>query len=280
MCARSPRDRDRDRQHDRDANVTRYGFFDLQVDGGIGLATFERRPVNAVSLEVYEDLGRLVDAVETSDEVRVLVLCAPDDARAWCGGADVSDFVGIDKTARHQRYQRINASLPRFAALSRPTIACINAHVVGIGVILAALCDLRVAADSATFACPEIDFGLVAGGGGLFSYLNMPESFVREMLYTGRRFSAEEMRAANFLNYVVPRPDVLDTALGIARSISRKSLPAIKARKRVLLQSEAMSWFDNYLLAQEESGDLVENRDAVEGVSAFLEGREPRLLDE
>ena len=260
--------------------MARFGSFDLQVNNGVGVAMFDRPPVNAVSIGVYEDLGRLVDRVESSDDVRVLVLGAPDGARAWCGGADINDFVGMDKETRHQRYEFINASLPRFATLSRPTVASINAHVVGVGVILAGLCDLRVAADSATFACPEIDFGLVAGGGGLFSHLKMPEGFLRELLYTGRRFSAEEMRSAAFLNYVVPRSAVLPKALEIATTISQKSLPALKARKQVLLQMEGMSWFESYILAQRSSGDLVDNQDSSEGVSAFLEGRKPRLVDE
>src|SRR6202044_645444 len=136
----------------------------------------------------------------------------------------------------------------------------INSHAVGIGVILAGLCDLRVAAESATFACPEIDFGLIAGGGGLFSYLNMPEGFLRELLYTGRRFSSTEMRNAGFLNYVVPKNDVLAKSLEIAELISKKSLPALRARKRVLTEMEGMTWHESYLLAQRASNDLVENR--------------------
>lgn len=246
---------------------------------GVLVATFDRPPVNALSLDVYEDLGRLVDLVEASTDVRVVVLAAPSEARAWCGGADLNDFVGMDPERRRERYRFINAVLPRFATLDRPTIAAVNAPAVGVGMILAGLCDLRVAADTATFACPEIDFGLVGGGAGLFDYLNLPQSLVREMLYTGQRFTAASMQAAGFLNRIVPRADVLDSALELAGHIAAKSLPALRARKRVLIEIEQMSWMESYLHSQSASAALVAGRDGQEGVHAFLEDRDPLLGD-
>jgi enoyl-CoA hydratase/carnithine racemase len=262
-------------------HVEDVGPFRFSVaSGGVATVVFDRPPVNAVSIEVYEALAALVTVVEQSKNVRVVVITSPENSRAWCGGADVNEFVEMNKSKRQQRYDFINRSLPRLATLNRPVIAAINAPVVGVGVILAGLCDLRVSSDTATFACPEIDFGLVAGGGGLFSYLNMPEGFLRELLYTGRRFTANEMKIAGFLNHVVPQDDVLTTSLDIANLISQKSLPALVARKRVFIEMEGMSWEESYLLAQEASGGLVESQDAAEGVTAFLEGRKPQLKDE
>ena len=75
------------------------GDFSLEIDShGVALVTFSRPPVNAVSLSVYQDIGALVDRIEADDSVRVVVLTAPDDARAWCGGADLNDFVGIGRS--------------------------------------------------------------------------------------------------------------------------------------------------------------------------------------
>ena len=254
--------------------------FSMQVnDAGVALVTFDSPPVNAFSIRVYEALGAIVETVAASDSIRTVVLAAPAETRAWCGGADVKDFVGMDPVRRKERYEFINSVLPRFALLDRPVIAAINAHAVGVGVVLSGLCDLRIAADTATFACPEINFGLVGGGAGLFSYLNMPEATIREMLYTGRRFSAEEMLRAGFLNAVVPRADVLSSAMALAATIAEKSLPSLKARKRVLVEIEGLSWNDSYLLAQKVSSEMTAGRDPGEGVSAFLEHRGPRFVD-
>ena len=152
--------------------------------------------------------------------------------------------MGITPEGRKERYEFINRTLPRLYGFDRPVIAAINASAVGIGVILAASCDIRVASDTAFFACPEIDYGLVAGGAGLFAWLKMPEGRVREMLYTGRRFSAAELSDTGFFNYVVPRDEVVPKAMEIAELIAQKSLPAIKARKVTSNALERLSWYD------------------------------------
>ncbi|HYC81099.1 MAG TPA: enoyl-CoA hydratase-related protein [Solirubrobacterales bacterium] len=258
----------------------RIGDFLIEVDeGGIATVTFDRPPVNSVSIEVYEALPELRRRLEHDAAVRVVILAAPDGARAWCGGADLNDFVGMDPPKRKQRYARINQLLPHLRELERPTIAAINAHTVGIGVVLAALCDLRVAADSASFACKEIEYGLVPGEGGLLASLRMPQGLVREMLLTARRFSAEEMRHGGYLNAVVPRAEVMAKARELAALMAAKSLPALRATKRTQVAIEGMEWDAAYLLAQEASAELTGGEDAAEGVAAFLEGRPPRLVD-
>lgn len=248
-------------------------------DAGVAHVVFSRPPVNAVSLSVYEDIGRLVELVEATDAIRAVVLSAPPDARAWCGGADLKDFVGMDPERRKQRYAFINDRIPGFARMDRPVIAAINGHAIGIGMILAALCDLRVAAEDAQFACPEIDYGLVAGGGGVFAMLKMPEAKVREMLFTGARFSARELEPTGFFNYVLPRDQVVARALQLARSIAAKSLPAVRARKLACVAIEGRSWMDAYLDAQALSARMAAGSDGGEGVRAFLEHRAPQYRD-
>jgi enoyl-CoA hydratase/carnithine racemase len=256
------------------------GSLEIVIGGdGIGVVTFSRPPVNAVSLSVYEDLGRLVDRVEGDSAVRVLVLTAHDDSRAWCGGADLNDFVGMDVAARKQRYAFINAQLPRFYAIERPVIAAINGAAIGIGMILAALCDMRIAAEDARFACPEIDYGLVAGGAALFARVNMPEAKVREMLFTGAKFTARELEQTGFFNYVVPRQEVMPRAMEVARQIAPKSLPAIRARKIASAALEGRTWTEAYLDAQVLSAGLTAGNDGSEGVRAFLDGRAPNYRD-
>jgi enoyl-CoA hydratase/carnithine racemase len=257
------------------------GSFTLETDAsGVALVVFSRPPVNAVSLSVYEDIGRLASFVEASSAIRVVVLTAPEGARAWCGGADLADFVGMDSAGRKERYRFINEQLPRFYNLDRPVIAAINGAAIGIGMVWAGLCDMRVAAEDALFACPEIDYGLVGGGAGLFGMLKMPEAKVRELLFTGRKFSARELEPSGFFNYVVPRAQVLDQALEIARAVASKSLPSIRARKIASVALEGRTWMQAYLDAQALSAELVAKADSGEGVRAFLEHRRPNYRDD
>ncbi|SEF15618.1 enoyl-CoA hydratase [Rhizobiales bacterium GAS191] len=259
---------------------SRIGSFDVTIDAeGVATVLFSRPPVNAVSLSVYEDIGRLVEAVEADGAIRVVVITAPRGARAWCGGADLNEFKGMDPERRKERYRFINEQVPRLYRLDRPVIAAINGAAIGIGMVLAGLCDIRVAAEDARFACPEIDYGLVGGGAGLFAMLKMPEAKIRELLFTGRKFTARELEPTGFFNYVVPRDEVLDKALEIARMIAAKSLPSIRARKLASVALEGRGWMEAYLDAQALSAHLVAGMDSGEGVRAFLEHRKPRFVD-
>lgn len=259
---------------------TQLGSLHLRVSQqGVGTVIFSRPPVNSVSLSVYEDIGRLVDHVQRNAQIRVLILTAPETSRAWCGGADLKDFVGMDSARRKERYAFINERLPGFYELDRPVIAAINGHAIGIGFILAGLCDLRIASTKALFACPEIDYGLVAGGAGLMAWLKMPEAKVREMLYTGRKFSAAELEPTGFFNAVVEPDQVMPQALALASQIARKSLPALRARKAACVALEGKGWMQAYLDAQAMSAQLVTKADSAEGVQAFLERRAPQVQD-
>ncbi|ETI63720.1 enoyl-CoA hydratase [Sphingobium sp. C100] len=265
------------------ASVLRRATFDAftmdVMDDGVALILFDRPPVNAVSIDVYEAIGAITDHVAASDDIRAIVLAAPPGARAWCGGADLHDFDGIDVEGRKARYAFINAQLPRFYRLDRPVIAAITGAAIGIGMILAALCDMRIAAQDATFACPEIDYGLVAGGAGLFAHVNMPEAKIREMLFSGARFTARELESTGFFNYVLPAAEVLPRAMALARGIAGKSLPAIRARKVASARLEGMSWTEAYLDAQSLTAQLTSGSDGAEGVRAFLDHRAPRYED-
>jgi enoyl-CoA hydratase/carnithine racemase len=249
-----------------------FGAFTLEVrDDGVGITTFSRPPVNAVSLEVYEDIGRLADHVAGDETIRVLVITAPEGARAWCGGADLHEFKGMTAEKRKERYRFINAQLPRFHGIDRPMIAAIKGATVGVGVMLAGMCDLRVVSEDARFACPEVDYGLVGGSAGLFATLRMPEAKVREMLYTGRAFTARELESTGFFNYVAPPAAVLPIALDLAAQIARKSMPTLRARKLASLTWEGSEWMDAYLEAQEISSALVESPESGAAVLAALE---------
>ncbi|WP_374414022.1 enoyl-CoA hydratase/isomerase family protein [Novosphingobium colocasiae] len=249
-----------------------FGAFTLEVrDDGVGIVTFWRPPVNAVSISVYEDIGRFADHVTGDQRIKVLVITAPDEARAWCGGADLHEFKGMTMERRKERYAFINEQLPRFHQIDRPMIAAIRHPAVGVGVMLAGMCDLRVASEDARFACPEVDYGLIGGSAGLFATLRMPEAKVREMVYTGRAFTARELESTGFFNYVVPRAAVLPIALDMAAHIARKPMPALRARKLASLMWEGSEWMDAYLEAQELSYALIESPESSAAVLAALE---------
>lgn len=242
-------------------------------EGGVLHVLFERPPVNAFSLAEYQALEELVAHVEASDSVRAVVFSEPRGARAWCGGADLHDFKGITKHVRRERYAFINRVLPGFHSLDRPTIAAIHGAAIGVGMVLASLFDFRVAAKSAPFALPEIDFGLMSGCAGRFMALRLPEPKLREMLYTGQKYRAEELEPTGFFNYVVDPDEVLTRAFELAATLASKDSAAMRARKRDSIALEGSEWIDAYLCAQETSAGLVELAASRAGVESALRGR-------
>lgn len=252
-------------------DALQFGSFSADLrENGVALVTFSRPPVNAVSLSVYEDIGNFADYVTGDDRIKVLVITAPDGARAWCGGADLHEFEGMTAEKRKERYAFINDRLPRFHRIDRPMIAAIRSAAIGVGVMAAGMCDMRIVSEKARFACPEVDYGLIGGSAGLLASLRMPEAKVREMVYTGRTFTARELESTGFFNYVVPEAAVLPLAMDIANQIAGKSLEALRARKLASLMFEGPEWMDAYLQAQEVSSALVEKPESGAAVRAAL----------
>lgn len=247
-------------------------------DHGIATVVFDRKPVNAVSYEVYQEIKEFSIRLAEDPNVRVVILTAPDDAKAWCGGADVKEFLELDYESRLSRYEVIHDCLPHLYRLRKPVIAAINKPAVGVGLVLASFSDIRIASDSAFFAAPEIDRGVLAALGPL-TRLGIPAGIISEMVFTGRRFSADELRNSGLFNYVIPEQDVLPKAREIAEIISKKSLPALIANKHWSRETEGMSWQEAYRATHEASAELTSGPDSKEGIRAFLEDRNPDYRD-
>jgi enoyl-CoA hydratase len=251
-------------------------FFTVSVAAHVARVTFDRPPVNAFSYAVYEQMERLAERLDTDDQVRAVVFGAPPQARAWIGGADLNDFVGLDYGSRLARYELVNRATDRIFGLSKPVIAAMESHAVGAGMTFAAICDIRIAADTVFCSMPEIDRGLTSGGGAPFLRLGMPAGKVRELIFTGRRFFAPELHDCGFIDYVTPPGGVMAKAMEIAEIIAAKSLPALQATKLCANAVERMDADAGRALAQEYSARLTAGSDSKEGIRAFLERRDPR----
>lgn len=252
-----------------------FEFFEYQVNNGVALVTMNRPPANAMSRQVYESLDKLIDHVESSSEVRCLVLAGADECRAWIGGADLHEFLTLNSETRRTRHDYIERVTDRFYRLSRPTVAAICKPAVGGGMVMASFCDIRVAADSTFFSMPEVDRSLTGGGGAYYNRLGLPVGFIREMILTGRRFTAAEIEKVGFLNYVVPKEQVLPKAVAVAELIAAKSLPAVQAIKESANFIDLHGWDEGRRVAHEKSARLVETADYKEGIEAFLQRRPP-----
>ena len=252
-----------------------FEHFRIERDQGVALVTFDRPPANAFSGAVYHDLIALAGQLEDDTAVRCVVFAGAARCKAWIGGADVNDFVGLDYQSRLDRYALVNQANDAFFNLSRPVVAAIGKHAIGAGMTFAAICDIRVAAEGVYFSMPEIDRGTTSGGGIAFNRLNLPVGKMRELLFTSRRFTTGELADSGFFNYVVPAAAVLDKSLEVARQIAGKSLAALRATKVCVNAVETLPRAEGRAFAQEYSARLTSSADGQEGVRAFLEKRAP-----
>lgn len=253
-------------------------FITTEHNDGVTIATLNRPPVNALSEDLYKDIIALADQIVADNETRCLVVTSKPDSKAWIGGAELKEFLPLNHDTRLERYKLVTETFRRFGSIDRPVIGALNNHVIGAGMTVANLCDLRVSFPECWFAKPELDRGVVTTVGP-FQRVVFPNAKSREMIYTARRFTAKELEATGFFNYLVPKDQVLEKSLEIARQIAGRSLPALKAAKICNNAAESMTWDDAYVMSQKYSAELTAGSDSKEGIRAFLEQRQPQYQD-
>lgn len=248
-------------------------------DPAVAIVTLNRPAKrNSLTIEVKEALLAALQGVASDPSVRAVVLAG--SGRSFCVGQDLGEHVtaleadpatSFDTVARHY-----NPIVTTLATMPKPVVAAINGGAVGAGLGFALACDLRVAADTATFATAFAAIGLTADSGLSASLVHsLGAARALELLLLGESFDAVQAKAAGLVRAVVPVEEVLDTALELARRLAAgPTLAYAEIKKAVAIG--AVSSLDEVLAAegaaQSRLGTTRDHRDAVE---AFLAKRAP-----
>jgi len=206
----------------------------VEVDGRIGRLTLSQpdklNPLGTVPLREIAEAAQWFDTTEAS------IVIVTGEGRAFSSGFDLREFAaGATDAATSSRDQadlgrRMAEAMERMSAL---TIAAIKGHCVGGGVVLAGVCDLRVAADDTVFSIPEVDLGIPLAWGGIPRLVReIGPAFARELVLTCRPFDAEEAKALGFVNRIVPRSDLESAVDELAQQLARKAPSVVRATKR------------------------------------------------
>jgi enoyl-CoA hydratase/carnithine racemase len=251
-----------------------------QVQDGIGIVTFnqpEKR--NAVSVEMWQGLGDILDAMSGDDAVRVVVLTGAG-GRAFVSGADISQFERQRSSADAQRaYDRMtSAGRDRLTAFRKPTIAMIRGYCLGGGLAIAMQTDLRIASPDSQFGIPAARLGIAYGFEGIRRLVSLVgPAHARMMLYTAERIDADEAWRIGLINRVVPA-EVLDaTVFDIARKIAVNAPLSIAASKLTIDQALRDPADRDLEALTRAAAACFDSNDYREGRAAFLEKREPRF---
>lgn len=201
----------------------------VTVADTIGRLTLDRpHKRNALSVDLLDEIAEAARWFDGHDEIRVVVVSGAGDH--FCAGADVAAFGGQPAVRHAGDAGRIMADA--LEAMRQLSIVVLRGWCVGGGVVLAAACDLRIAADDARFSIPEVDLGIPLAWGGIPRLVReIGPARTKELVVTCRPFDAAEAEAIGFVNRTVPA-DQLDAEVeSLARSIAAKAPLAVQATK-------------------------------------------------
>ena len=216
-------------------DVPAFDTLTVELHGPIGRLWLDRPDtLNPLSTEALVELAVAARWFDTRPEVRVVVVGGR--GRAFSAGADVSSFgtagvgAGGDLRSGADAGRRMADAVEGMEAV---TIARVHGHCVGGGVVLAAACDLRVAADDTRFSIPEVDLGIPLAWGGIPRLVReIGPAATKELVLTCRPFGAEEARGLGFLNRVVPAERLDAEVDGLAAELAAKATIPLRTTKR------------------------------------------------
>jgi enoyl-CoA hydratase/carnithine racemase len=232
--------------------------------------------LGALSSGLVAALGQQFAAAGADESVRVLVLAGT--GRGFVAGADIGEYADADAATFSAYQRRSRAVFDALDSLSIPTIAVVNGYAFGGGFELALCCDIVLAAESARFALPEIRLGLIPGGGGTQRLTRaVGPRIAADLILTGRAISADEARQHGIVSEVVPDGELMPRARTRAGRLAANAPHAMREIKR-LVRSAADLSLSAGLSAEQEALDVVfATEDAREGITAFVEKREPQF---
>jgi enoyl-CoA hydratase / 3-hydroxyacyl-CoA dehydrogenase len=246
------------------------GTVKLEKRGEVAIAWLANPPMNAISPQVIQDLGKVWEEVKADDELKAMVVYSSLPV-VFSAGADIKAFTSMDEAGGAELINAGHALLRELGQNRVSTVAAVNAIAYGGGCELAMACDFRVAAESAIFGQPEINLGIIPGFGGTQRLPRLVgRSKALEMNLTGDAVLAPEARFHGLADDLVPDEELFDTALAWARKLARQAPLAVEQIKSVSSKGD----LDEGIEAEKQGfATAFLSEDGKEGISAFLQKR-------
>jgi enoyl-CoA hydratase len=233
--------------------------------------------LNALNTAMLQELDAALEEAEHNAEVRVVVLTGAGD-KAFVAGADIEEYSRLDQTGFVAYQERSRRLFTRIDGFAKPVIGAINGYALGGGFEIALCCDVLIASSNARFGLPEGLLGLCPGGGGSQRLTRAVGPFVaNDVLIAARRLTADEAHTLGLVSSVVDPGGLLDAALAKAEAMTNVAPAAAREMARLIRAAGDRTLEDGLELEQRTLASLRETADAQEGITAFVEKREPRF---
>ena len=211
-----------------------------EVRGNVGIITLNRPEVlNAVSLEMLNDISYQVQTWDYDENIRVMILQGND--KAFAAGIDVKEL-SFEISQQSFALKTWQEEFSKIANCSKPLVAAVSGYALGLGCDLALACDIILAAESARFAYPETSIGVIPAFGGCTRLVHtIGRAQTMEIMLTGKALTAEEAAVGGLISRVVPLSDLKEEAIRVAMRIAEQPFQAVMQAKETIKQVENMS---------------------------------------
>lgn len=257
--------------------MSNYETITVEKVGEVAIITINRPDkLNALSSKVHREGVEALDELRNDDSIRVVVITGAGE-KSFIAGADISEFEGkTPVTQRATFHQRtLFNSIDTFP---KPIIAMVNGFCLGGGNELALACDIRICSENAKFSQPEINLGIIPGGGGTQRLTRLVgEGRSMEICLTGDMIDAETAYRFGLVNHVYPADQLREETLKLAAKIAEKAPIALQLVKEAVKFASRSNLDEGLRREVDLFAVCFSTEDKVEGVSAFLEKRKPEF---
>jgi len=241
-----------------------------KVEDGIATFTINREEKrNSISAEVITLFMEYLDKAEKDESVRVLSITGAGD-KSFCSGADLGGGSGTGGGAKE--YANL---IKRIAGFPKPTVARVNGYCLAGGIGFMLVCDIVIATETAKFGTPEVNVGLFPMMIGGLIFRNVLRKKAMEMVLLGERMTAREAKEMGLVTRVVPAAYLDEEVNGVLNILSKKSPIGMKLGKEAFYKMADMPFEEAIGYLSGKIMEVAATDDAVEGITAFLEKRDP-----
>lgn len=243
------------------------------IEEVIGLLTVNRpEALNAINRQVLADMERAMDEAEKSS-VKCLIVTGAGE-KAFAAGADIGEMARMTREEAKAYSMMAGDIFARLESFKTPVIAGVGGYALGGGCELSLVCDMRIAADTAVFALPEVSLGIIPGWGGMQRLARaVGQAKARQMIFTGARIKAPEAKEIGLVSDVCSGTELMPKCKELALAIAKNSAGAVGAAKKAMNEGVSRGLAAAARIESAYFSSCFEKEDQIKAMNAFLEKR-------
>ncbi|EPR28891.1 MULTISPECIES: enoyl-CoA hydratase/isomerase family protein [Geobacillus] len=252
-----------------------YEFLQCEIENRVAVVSIHRPPLNPLNTKVFQELSALIDELEANQQVGAIIITGTGE-KAFVAGADIHEMMDLDLAGMMEMNKISRSAFLKIENASKPVIAAVNGLALGGGCELALACDLRICSENAKFAFPEVNLGIIPGGGGTQRLPRIVgQGVAKELLYFGEMIDAKRALAIHLVNKVVPADELLPAAKEWAEKLAQKPAIAMRMLKEAVNTGVNVDLQSGLIVETACFGNAFATEDRKEGMRAFAEKRKP-----